>query len=222
LFAPDTADPADGNTAGSFSYIDSMDPNGLRTNVNYFVWMDILDRNTHAATNPGVSTNTVNQAIYSVWLQKQGDPTRTLLFSGFHGNRDYVNYNPVFDFPTPYLSQLFLNIGGESLVYNRDGAYFATNMIAVDDFYLTKNGFNGSIPKLLQLSSIVRSENNVTITWYSLGSLFQTNTYTVQRKISLNDPDWITIATGVPSGGDSTSFVDTPGSDSAFYRILWP
>jgi len=190
--------------------------------VNYFVWMDIWNRNTHAVTNPGVSTNTVNEAIYSVWLQKQGDAARTLLFSGFHGNRDYVNYSPVSDFPTPYLSEVFVTIGSESFVSGQAGAYFATNMIAVDDFYLSKNGFNSSIPKLLQLSSIVRSESNVIITWCSLGSLFQTNTYTVQRKLALDDPNWITIATGVPSGGDTTSYTDTPGTDSAFYRILWP
>jgi len=59
-----------------------------------------------------------------------------------------------------------------------------------------------------------------TMTWNSITN----HTYTVQRKLDLADPTWTTLTSGLPSGGDSTSFTDyTLGSSgSAFYRIVWP
>ena len=59
-----------------------------------------------------------------------------------------------------------------------------------------------------------------TMTWNSISN----HTYTVQRKLSLSDPTWMTLSSGLPSAGDSTSFADyTLGSDStAFYRITCP
>jgi hypothetical protein len=210
-----------GSVTNMYSYIASVDPNGLQTNVNYYVWMDFQNNNTMAVTNPGVSTNTVNEALYSIWLQKQGDATRTLLFSNFHGNRDYVNS---FDSPTPYLNKVFVSVGSELFTNSTPGAYITTNMIAVDDFYLSKNGFQSSIPRLLDIRSIASGTIGVTIGWDSLGSIYQTNTYTVQRKFNLTDPIWTTQTNGLPSGGDSTSFTDTTvgSSDAAFYRIVWP
>jgi hypothetical protein len=222
LFAPDTTDPASGNTAGSFSYTNSVDPSGLQTNVNYLVWMDIANYNTH---NSGTNT-TVNQAQYSVWLMKEGDAGRMLLLSNFHGNRDYVNFNPVNDNPTPFLDKVFFNIGSEDWLSstNAAGAYFTTNMLAVDDIYLSKSGFNSTIPRLFDVTSVVRGAGMVTITWDSLGSMFGTNTYSVQRKLNFNDPTWTPLTNALSSGGDTTTFVDTTAgaNSSAFYRISWP
>lgn len=225
LFAPDTADPADTNTAGTFSYVASVDPNGLQTNVNYLVWMDIWNRDTHAGedpVNPG-TTNTLQQAQYSVWLQKQGEPSRTLLFTNFHGNRNYVGFNPVNDDPTPVLDKVYFNVGSQSIVNAAAGAYTATNMIAIDDIYLSKSGVNSTIPRLFEITSIVKGTSNVTLNWNSLGSLFATTTYTIQRKLNLDDPNWTSLAT-IPSGGETTTYVDnTVGANSsAFYRIVWP
>lgn len=221
LFAPDYGGSSTTNT---FSYIASVDPNGLQTNVNYYVWMDVANYNTQAYTNTSTGTsNTINEAVYSVWIQKQGDPARTNLFSGFHGNRDYIDFNPVNDNPTPYLSKIFLNIGNESLVNLQGGAYIATNMIAIDDIYLSKSGFDSSIPRQFNITSIVRSAGGVTLNWESLGSIYQTNTYTILRKSNLTDPAWTTLGT-VPSGGATTTYVDTTvgAKSSAYYRISSP
>jgi hypothetical protein len=218
LFATDR-DEVTGTVTNTFSYTASVDPQGLQTNVNYLVWMDIENYNTHIQGG----TSTVQEAVYSVWLQKQGEPTRRLLVSRFHGNRDYVAYNPVNDTPTPYLDKVFFNIGTESISNFQAGAYIATNMIAVDDIYLSKAGVNSAIPKLLDITSIIRAPGSVTLKWDSLGSLFQTNTYQVQRASQLTNPDWTTIAT-VPSGGDSTTYADNSvgANTSACYRIVWP
>jgi hypothetical protein len=202
------------------------DPNGLMTNVNYYCWLDVSNDNTHAVINGSV-TNTVQEPVFSLWIQKQGDSSRTLLFSGFHGNRDYSQNGVNNDNMTPFLNKVFASMGTESIQGgDAGGAFFATNnMVLLDDFYLSANGYNGTIPRLFNLTAISQAANgNVTIKWESLGSLFQTNTYTVQRKINLTDATWTTLQTGLLSGGDFTSFTDTAvsGNTQAFYRIIWP
>ncbi|HLX96942.1 MAG TPA: hypothetical protein VKU37_14465 [Verrucomicrobiae bacterium] len=219
----------DGNSvSNSYSYVTSVDTNGLQTNATYYCWMDVSNDNTHAVVISGVS-NTVQEPVYSVWLQKQGDPTRTLLFSGFHGDRDYVGYNPAVDWPTPYLNKVFMSVANEDITSNANGAFFETNnMLLLDDFYLSTNGYDATIPRLFDLNSVACSVTtngaSVSINWNSLGSMFQTNTYSVQRTFNLISPSWVTLTNGLPSGGDTTSFTDsTLGSSStAFYRITWP
>jgi hypothetical protein len=224
----------DWDGAGTLTYTNSYDyltdavngnPNGLLTNVNYYCWLDVSNDNTHAVINGSV-TNTVQEPIFSLWIQKQGDPSRTLLFSGFHGNRDYSQDGINNDNMSPFLNKAFASVGSEAIQSGDNGAFIATNnMVLLDDFYLSTNGYNGTIPRLFNLTAISQAANgNVTINWESLGSLFQTNTYTVQRKINLTDSTWSTLQTGVVSGGDNTSFTDTTvsGNTHAFYRITWP
>ena len=224
----------DWDGAGTLTYTNSYDyltdavngnPNGLLTNVNYYCWLDVSNDNTHAVINGSV-TNTVQEPVFSLWIQKQGDPGRTLLFSGFHGNRDYSQDGVNNDNMSPFLNKMFASVGSEAIQSGDNGAFIATNnMVLLDDFYLSTNGYNGTIPRLFNLTAISQAANgNVTINWESLGSLFQTNTYTVQRKVNLTDSTWSTLQTGVVSGGDNTSFTDTTvsGNTHAFYRITWP
>jgi hypothetical protein len=220
LLAYDYSGSAITNT---YSYLGG-NPAGLETNVNYLVWMNVENYNTQAHDNGDGTTNTINMPVYSVYLQKQGDPNRTLLFSGFHGDRDFVGLVSGANVATPYLDKVFCDIGTESVAASTAGAYFETNMITVDDIYLSKNGANATIPRLFDLTSVVRGPSGVTLTWDSLGSMWQVNTYAVQRKLSLNDPSWTTVASGIPSGGTTTSYTDTTvgASEKAFYRIVWP
>jgi arabinoxylan arabinofuranohydrolase len=46
--------------------------------------------------------------------------------------------------------------------------------------------------------------------------------YSVQMKNSLSDADWVTVATGIPSGGSTTTNSVAAGGDAAFYRISSP
>lgn len=198
--------------------------NGLMTNVNYFCWLDVSNFNTMGVLNNGV-TNTVNEPVFSLWIQAQGATNRTLLFSGFHGDRDYSQYGVNSDYPTPYLDKVFASVGTEAFQSGQNGAFFATNnMVLLDDFYMSANGFNSTVPRLFNIRSIVRGSSAVTIQWDSLGSLFQTNTYSVQRTLSLHNPAWTTLTNGLPSGGDMTSFTDSTigTANNAFYRISWP
>jgi hypothetical protein len=63
------------------------------------------------------------------------------------------------------------------------------------------------------------------LVWNSPPSQFSlaTPTYSVQKKNSLTDPDWITVTTGIPSGGYTTTNIDHSATESsAFYRVTWP
>jgi hypothetical protein len=65
----------------------------------------------------------------------------------------------------------------------------------------------------------------VTLTWNSPLPQFSLSApaYTVQKKNSLTDANWLTVASGIPSGGYTTSFTDTSATGSmAFYRVIWP
>jgi hypothetical protein len=200
--------------------------NGLMTNVTYLCWLDVSNDNTHAVTDGSTYTNTVQEARFAFWIQAQGASSRTLLFSNFFGNRDYSQYGINSDFPTPYLNKVFASVCSESIANGDNGAFFATNnMVLLDDFYLSQSGYNGTIPRLFNLNTIAKAANgNVTISWESLGSLFQTNTYSVQRTLALHNPTWTTLTNGLPSGGDFTSYTDTTvaPNTAAFYRITWP
>ncbi|HVU07869.1 MAG TPA: hypothetical protein VHG89_04920 [Verrucomicrobiae bacterium] len=212
------------SVTNSFSYTNVVDANGLGTDVNYYCWIDIQNYNTMEQISGGV-TNTINEPVFSIWLQKQGDANRTLLVSGYHGDRDYSQSGINNDFPTPNLNKVFFSIATENIVNGDEGAFFETNnMLLIDDIYLSKSGVDSTIPRLFDITSVVHNANSVTINWNSLGSLFQTNTYSIQRTFSLTNPSWTTITNGLPSGGDVTSFTDSTvgNANTAFYRISWP
>jgi len=204
----------------SFDYLTAVDANGLQTNENYNVWMTVTDDNTHLVVNGDGTSNDVQLATYSVWLQKQGSAP-TNLFSNYHGNRDYVDFN-LQDIPSTTLNKVFVDIGDEDITAVAPGAYIGTNMIAVDDFYISKSGADLTVPRLFDITSVTKDTSGVTIKWDSLGSLWGTNTYTIQRTTSLTNPSWNKVGQ-IPSGGASTSFTDaTAGADTSFYRISWP
>jgi hypothetical protein len=223
-----TYDGPTSSYTNSYDYISDTvngNANGLQTNVNYLCWLDVSNDNTMAVVSGGV-TNTTGEPVFSLWLQAQGASTRTLLFSNFYGDRNYANNGQNNDNMIPYLNKVFASVSTESIVNGDDGAFFATNnMVLLDDFYLSGNGYNGTIPRLFNITSIVRASNgNVTLNWESLGSLFQTNTYSIQRATTLSPPNWTPIATGLASGGDNSSYTDTaaPSTGSVAYRITWP
>jgi len=79
----------------------------------------------------------------------------------------------------------------------------------------------------LQITSVAYNPagSSATIVWNSPrpGTTLAAPTYTLQKKGSLTDPAWTTVATGIPSGGLTTTNVDnTATGAAAFYRVTWP
>jgi hypothetical protein len=227
-----TADNYSGsNVINSYSYVADTtngSASGLMTNVTYYCWLDVSNNNTMQNIIPGSPpvTNTINEPVYSLWIQKQGDPGRTQLFSNYGGDRSWANAGQNNDFPSANLNKVYVSVATENINASDNGTFFATtnNMIMVDDFYLSSPGYRSTVPRLFNITSVVRNPANAVVTWESLGSMLQLNTYTVQRTLSLNPASWTTLTNGLPSGGDFTSFTDsTIGSaNTAFYRISWP
>jgi hypothetical protein len=66
---------------------------------------------------------------------------------------------------------------------------------------------------------------SMTLTWNSVRpeASLTTPVYTMQKKNSLDETNWTTVATGIASGGFSTTNIDNSASGStAFYRVTWP
>jgi hypothetical protein len=240
-----TADDFYGPTStvsNTYNYLTAANgsASGLLTNVTYYCWLDVSNDNTQQLISGG-TTNTQNEPVYGLWIQKQGDPARTQLFSNFHGDRNYATAGQNSDNPRPYLDKVYVSVATENILNSDQGSFFATNnMILVDDFYMSTNGYDGTIPRLFDITGVNRGTtpiitgsgtnlvtnivNSAAIRWDSLGSMFQLNTYSVQRKLTLKDASWVTLTNGMPSGGDFTTFTDTTigNANTAFYRITWP
>jgi hypothetical protein len=78
----------------------------------------------------------------------------------------------------------------------------------------------------LRVQTVARlTPTRFTLTWNSLPpqALLLPQTFTVQKKNALSEPNWTTVAAGLPSGGGTTSFTDNSATTSAaFYRVTSP
>jgi hypothetical protein len=100
-----------------------VDP--LQTGVVYSVWIDI--KNVPMAD---IAPNDV----FSVYIQKQGDTTRTELFKDYLSDRDPVTPDPVLGPMMPDLDKLI--VSGNNTTAS---AWF-------DDFFISKSGYNATEP----------------------------------------------------------------------------
>ena len=158
-------------------------------------------------------------------VQKEGDAARTTLFANYVADRDAVNIDPFFGAPGTNLTHLFVSAIGPTQ---------GTNLVRFDDFFLSSNGFNTTVPVAvspfeqgagpgqIKISGFAYNvaNNTFTLTWESLPG----TAYTVQRKRSLSDPSWVNIATGYPAGGatsTATSYADTVSGQTGFYRVIF-
>lgn len=116
-----------------------FDTTVLEPGVVYSIWIDM--------TNVFLDDRGLEDAdVFSVHIQKEGDPTRTTVFADFLSDRDLVVDDPLTGgVPTDGLSRLFL--GGNS---ETDSALF-------DDFYLSKSGYNSTVPRPFGYSVVLPS-----------------------------------------------------------------
>jgi hypothetical protein len=87
--------------------------------------------------------------------------------------------------------------------------------------------YAAAIPANLQLTKILHDSagHGTTLAWNSIApnSSLSLPVYSVQRKLTLSDSNWTTIATGIFSAGTNTSFTDqTAVGTSGYYRITSP
>ncbi|MCP5522209.1 MAG: immunoglobulin domain-containing protein [Verrucomicrobiales bacterium] len=104
----------------------AYDPTPLTADTLYSVWIDI--------TNVPIDDLVYND-VYSVYIQKDGDAGRTLLFSGYLSDRDKTYVDAVLPLMSPVLDKLFVSSNSST-----ESGWF-------DDFYLSTNGVNATVPR---------------------------------------------------------------------------
>lgn len=189
-------------------------PDAIQAGTAYRVWIDADNRpfDVQAGVQNGGDH-------FTVYAQKEGAATRTVLFQDYVSDRDAVNIDPTFGAPGVSLTHLFLAA---------IGANQGTNTVMFDDFYLSSNGFNTSTPVLV--SSFVKVEvpkdikfsapafdrisNSFTVGWSSSSGA----KYSVEKSSAVTGP-WAEVAS-VTGAGTTTTYTDKSASAGAsFYRI---
>jgi hypothetical protein len=206
--------------AGTYSYltdaVNNPAGNGLESGKVYDAWMDIENRPFDVV---GGVQNGGDR--YSLHIQKQGDPARATLFSNYLSDRDAVAIDVVLGAAVEPLTHLFFVVDDQT-----PGQ--ATNKLRLDDFFLSRDGVNDTVPvpagSFLPPLRIIQADFNVasglTITWNAVPG----KTYTVNRRVDLNQP-WSPIETAYPLDGavsDTVSYLDFESGfiGQAFYQIV--
>src|SRR6185436_3424920 len=208
-----TAPNGVGNALGEYSYVADSVNNptgaGLQPGVVYKVWIDIENRPFDVVA--GVQNG---GDLYSLYIQREGDATRTSLVQGLLSDRDAINIDSVLGAPLPTLTHLYFCVNNQ---VNPQG----TNTLLLDDFFLSSSGFNSSTP--LPPSSFVPGaapvDIRVTAFSYTAGATSFTltwgaqvgKTYTVEKRSSLGSGNWTSVTANYPAGGATgaaVSFTD--------------
>jgi hypothetical protein len=205
---------------GTYSWVGDTVNNptaaGLQPGTIYNVWMDVENRPFDVVA--GVQNG---GDLYSVYLQKEGDSDRLTLFQGYFADRDAVNCDPILGCPIPTLTHLFF-------AANDQVTPQGTNMVRFDDFFLSTDGFNPTIPIAasalqdpLRITRAVFNGFEIVLTWNAtIGQ-----TYSVQKRASLSSGDWVTLISDYPPGGAAgpeVSFPEFVGDENAFFRVTSP
>jgi hypothetical protein len=109
------------------------DPYRLEPGAVYNVWIDVT--NVPIISEPGLRAEPDEEDLYSVYLQKEGDPSRTAVFVDCPSDRKLNSVDEyTADYPTDFINRLYIVGNGDA-----DGAIF-------DDIYLSTAGWNGTTP----------------------------------------------------------------------------
>jgi hypothetical protein len=210
-----TANYIDGTGAYQYySYVTSVDPNGLMTNTVYNVWIDIYNNQNGPTNGTGAAS------YYSVTVQPGGDTgVVTNLFPFVVSDRT-TNSNET-------LNEAFICAA-------TDSGQSTNEYVRFDDFYLSTSNINHTLPvpqgsfvlgtpvaplnpTSIHITSVSKSGNSVTLNWSTVptGSF----SFTVQSRASLNSGSWSTLTTGL----NANTYTDTGATGSQnFYRVTSP
>jgi len=190
---------------------------GLETGVVYDLWMDIENRPFDVVA--GVQNG---GDLYSVYLQKAGESSRTTLFEGFKSDRDAVNIDVVLGAPGTALTHLFL-------CANNQISPQGTNKVRLDDFYINTAGYNATVPvpagafrSPIRLTGVQLDASGLSLSWKGIPG----KTYNIYKRITFNATDpWGQVGGAFPVGGavdENLTFVDADAlfDSQSFYYVV--
>ncbi len=196
------------NNLGGTNILAEIAPTGLTAGVVYNVWIDAF------RTNAGENIS----SFYSVRIQQEGGPVITW-FTDMPSDRTAEG---AAEKPFDHVFIAARNVNPQY-----------TNMVRFDDFYLSESGYrtdvpvparsmvtgSPTLPPNIQIASVRRVTAGIELRWNSVPGAY----YTVERRSAVVGGGWLPVAVGVPSGGTTTTWVDTnPPAGSAYYRVISP
>lgn len=166
--------------------------NILETNAVYNVWIDVTNVFIGDRVYPD------NYDTFSVHIQKEGEVGRTTLFTNFTSDRDLLFNDPLTGgLPTDPLTRIYLC--GNRTTF---GALF-------DDFYLSKSGYNDSVPR-----SYGYAGPSPTLQLQWTGSQWQIVFQGKLLEASTINGTWTEVI------GATSPYVITTTGDKKFYRAV--
>lgn len=162
----------------------------LTSDIVYNVWIDVTN-------NP--MADFVSD-LFSVYVQVEGVGGRTNLFTDYQSDRDFFYAEPVLGGMFPTLDKL--------IVLGNNGTYSAL----FDDFYLSKGGYNATIPKAYGFTGPSGPLPALSIGWEGTQLKISWTTGTLQESSS-PEGTWTDVAGAAPP-----SYTVTPGAGNKFYR----
>jgi hypothetical protein len=175
--------------------IDYSDPNltvgpyPLQSGAVYNIWIDITNASLAAYESD----------IFSVYIQKDGDANRTLIFQNYFSDRDPIYSDAVLGAAGPTLDKLVV-LGNNGTAANN--AYF-------DDFYLSTSGYNATVPRPYGNSG--RQPAKLSIDWVGTQLRIQFGSGTLQQSTDLTN--WADV-----SGNPPSPYLVTPTGTTLFFR----
>ncbi len=160
----------------------------LEAGTVYNVWLDVT--NVALPNYPGDT--------FTVYIQKEGDAARTVLFQDYNSDRDPYYAEPVLGGMLPTLDKL--------IVLGNNATYSAV----FDDFYLSTGGYNPTVPRPYGYTGELPGPVSIRSTGSQL-ELRWTNG-TLQQATSLTGP-WADVA-----GNPASPYQVTPAAAATFYR----
>jgi hypothetical protein len=163
----------------------------LEADTVYNVWIDV--------TNAPMGDPFYQNDVFTVYMAKEGTATRTAVFQDYVSDRDLFAIDAVLGGMRPDLDKL--------VVIGNSAAFSAM----VDDFYLSKGGYNATVPRAYGFTGgtppsavqIGWSGNQVEIRWTS-GVLQEASSIT---------GSWTDV-----TGATIPSYKVTPSTGAKFYR----
>lgn len=172
-----------GNTSPPVDYLLPT----LDAGTVYNVWIDL----TNQPMAEWISDS------FSVWIQKEGDATRTLVFENYLSDRDFYYVDSVLGGMLPSLDKL--------VVMGNSGTYSAV----FDDFYLSTGPSNVTVPKAY---TIALQPGPISVVWSGAQLRLEWTNGTLQQA------DTVTGAWGDVPGNPTSPYLVTP-SGAKFYRV---
>ena len=177
----------------------------LQPQTAYNVWIDIQ--------NDPIDSGD----LFSVYIAKEGTANRTLLFQDYRSDRN-PNDTSLLGPTTPDLRNLIV------------GANNTTSLVYFDDFYLSKSGYNTTVPRVFGATTpyapVVDVPAIASVRAQGGNCLFDIQTqsgasYVVESRADLSSGSWQTSQTVTGTGQTVTVTVPATGG-SQFFRIRTP